>query len=368
MKINCNQQILNKSIATVLKAVTNRTTINVLKDILIEAYNEKIVLKATDINISIETSIKCNVDEVGSVLIPAKLFFEVVRKLPNEQIYIESDDNFNILLKTSFSEFKLTGHNPEEFPKFNDLSNISSKLSMDKDIFKSMIRRTIFSVGTDDIKPHLKGILFEIDENKIYMVSSDGFRISVAREDMINIKNEKVLLEGRNLGEVYKIVSESLIEEDLNISIGDKDILVSFDDTKIHLRLLENKYIDYKDVLPKDFNTKIVVNRKNLQEAIERASLMAKEGRNNLIKCSINGNLLTINSKSEEGSVKEEVIIEKIGENLDIGFNSKYLLDVFKAIDDDDIIIEFKSSLSPCAIKPIDSNEYEYLVLPVRIQ
>ena len=366
MKFSCNQQILNRALNTVSKAITSRTTIPILKNIYVEAKNGQVIFRSSDLSMSIETEIDASISREGSTTIPSKLFIEIVRKLPNEQIILESEDD-NIKIKTPFSEFNITGQNADDFPVFNSIDNCKNRLLIDREILKSMIRKTNFSASVDDSRANLTGILFEIEEMSLNMVSSDGFRISVSREEMRNEYVESVVINAKILNEIYKIIGESACEEDVELIMSEKDILVNIDNTRISLRIMDVKYINYKEILPKDCSTRIIIDKKNLLYAIERASLMAKEGKNNLIKCSISEDLITITSRSEEGSVREEINIDKSGENLEIGFNSKYIIDALKVIEDDEVVIEFKTALSPCAIKPKSGNDYEYLILPVRI-
>ena len=345
MKFYCNQQELNRALNIVSKAITIRTTIPVLKGILIIAEDNHLILRASDLDMSIETKIDAVVEENGNVVANSKLFVEIIRKLPNGNIYMEKVGENNVNIKTDSSEFQIVGQSGENFPVMNIVEENANKLSIEKEILKNMIRRTNFSASIDESKGVLVGELIEINQNDIRMISVDGFRISV----------------------VLKLLSEADIDEDVELIIGSKEALILLDKTKVSIRLMEGEFIKYKDILLKDCNTRMKVDRKSLMQSIERASLMAKEGKNNLIKCTIDGNLLTINSRSDEGSVKEELIVKKEGDNIEIGFNSKYILDVLKVLDDEEISIEFKNSLAPCSIKPIKGDNYEYLILPVRI-
>lgn len=367
MKFYCNQQELNKALNIVSKAITVRTTIPVLKGILIIAENNTLTLRGSDLDISIETKIDAVVEEEGKVVANSKLFIEIIRKLPNEKIYFETLGENNINIKTNSSEFKIIGQSSENFPVMTNIDESENKLSIDKEILKNMIRKTNFSASVDESKGVLVGELIEINENNLKMVSVDGFRISVYKENMRNESSKNIIVHAKTLSEILKLLSESDGDEDVEIVIGLKEALILLEKTKISVRLMEGEFIKYNDILPKDCNTKTTVNRKNLMQSIERASLMAKEGKNNLIKCTIEGSLLTINSRSDEGSVKEELIIKKDGEDIEIGFNSKYILDVLKVLDDEEVNIEFKNSLAPCSIKPTKGDDFEYLILPVRI-
>ena len=248
-----------------------------------------------------------------------------------------------------------------------NLEGESSKLSFDKEIFKKMIKQTQFCASIDDTKGVIVGILIELTSDNLNMVAIDGYRMAVRREKILNNESKKIIINARILNGVSKILSENEINDDLDIFINDKNAVMILDDTKVVMRLLDGEFINYIDVLPKEHSTSVILDRISLINSIERASLLAREGRNNLIRISVNENLMTITSNSEEGNVKEDIIMEKEGENLEIGFNSKYMMDALKAIEDEEIKLEFSSSIKPCLVKPLIGNEYEYLILPVRI-
>ncbi|MFV0275037.1 MAG: DNA polymerase III subunit beta [Bacilli bacterium] len=367
MKFNCNQQVLSKALNTVSKAVTTRTTIPILKGILIETKENQITFSASDLDISIEKTIEANVDIKGSTVVSAKLFTDIIKKLPNENIFVELIDDNNLLIKTAHSEFTIVGQSSDEFPNIGEMSEVKTRMLFDKEIFKSMIKKTFFSSSIDDSKGIITGVLLEIEENNFNMIALDGFRMAICRESMKNEKVGNIIIQGKTLGEILKILTESEDESDIEILIGDKKALILIENTKISITLMNGEFVNYENILPKECSTKIILNKSDFLIGIERASLLAKEGKNNLIKCSIEENLLTINSRSEEGMVKEDIIIEKTGSDVEIGFNSKYISEALKAIDDENISIEFNTAVTPCLIKPIEGNNYEYLILPVRI-
>ena len=367
MKFTCSQQKLSKALNIVSKAVSTKTTVPVLKGIMLSATGNMLILSASDLDLSIEKIIDVNVIEEGLSVIPAKLFGDIIRKLPNEEILIEEEENGNICIKTSKTEFKIIGFSAEDFPNLSDDEKNKNMISLDREIFKNMISGTSFAAATDESRGVLTGVLIEIEENCINMVALDGFRMSVNRETMNNDENKNIIISAKILNEINKIIAESDKEGDIKISFGQKKAFIKVDDTNIILRLLEGDFIKYRDILPKTCSTTVIISKAELIESIERASLLAKEGKNNLIRIAIKNNLFTLTSKSEEGNVKEEVIMEKQGEDLEIGFNSKYMLDALKAIDDEYVKIELNTSITPALIKPVEGDFYEYLVLPVRI-
>jgi len=368
MKFTCSQQALSKALLTVSKAVTSKTTIPILKGILLKATaNGELVLSASDFDISVEKKITdVNVTTEGSVVVLSKLFTDIIRKLPNEDIFIEQIEDNSLIIKTSKSEFTILGLSPEEFPQIGEVEE-EDKLVFEKDFFREMIRKSSFSASIDESKGVIVGVLIEIEENNTNMIALDGFRMAVVREEIKSEKQNKIIIPAKILNEINKILSETEETNDITLILSAKKAMLLFENVKIVIRLLEGEFIKYKDILPSENKCKVKVSKVLLHEAMDRASLLSREGKNNLIRFTINDELLTITSRSEEGNVKEEIPISKEGNDIEIGFNSKYILDVLKVLDDEEIVIELVSSVKPCIIKPVEGNGYEYLVLPVRI-
>lgn len=367
MKFTCSQQVLSKALNTVSKAVSTRTTIPILKGILINAHDiGSVTFSASDLDISIEKNIEANIETSGSIVVNSKLFGDIIRKLPNEQVLIEENNN-QVTIKTSSSEFTISGLSSEEFAEVGKIQEGKETLTFNTNLFKNMIKRTSFAASIDESKGIIIGVLIELEPDSVNMAALDGFRMAVTRESITNTNHKNIVISAKILNDINKIISESEDEGDIQFLLDDKQAIVLVEETKIVLRLLEGEFIKYKDILPTQNQTNLLIEKSVLLNSIERASLLAKEGKNNLIKFIIKNNLLTITSRSEEGALKEEIIMEKTGEDLEIGFNSKYIIDVLKAIDDDTIKLEFNTSVTPCIIKPIEGNYFEYLILPVRI-
>ena len=367
MRFSCSQSTLVKALNIVSKAVTSRTTIPILKGILINVdENGFVTMSSSDLDISIENKFEVVDFEPGEIVVQAKLFGDIIRKLPSDIIYIEEKEE-NLTIKCSSSEFNIIGSPSDEFPKIN-LGENGEKLVFDKEVLKEMIKKTSFAASVDESRGVITGVLFEIKEDSFNMVALDGFRMAVTREFVKNAADQSFIIPARTLNEVQKILSETDTEnEDVELILNEKRALFIIDNIKVVIRLLDGEYVKYNDILPKESQLKVVLNRSDLMEAIERASLFAKVGKNNLIKLNIQENELEITSKSEEGNVRENVYISREGKDLVIGFNSKYLIDSLKAIDDENIVMLFNTPISPCLITPVEGKEYEYLVLPVRI-
>lgn len=367
MKFSCSQSTLIKALNVVSKAVTSRTTIPILKGILINVDEEGIItMSASDLDISIENKFEVVDYEPGEIVVQAKLFSDIIRKLPSDIIYIEENDG-NLIIRCSSSEFNIIGSPSDEFPKIN-LQEDGEKITFDKEVLKEMIRKTTFAASIDESRGVITGVLLEMKEDSLNMVALDGFRMAVAREHINNGREQNIIIPARTFNEVQKIISETETDsDDIELILNDKRAVFIIGNIKVVIRLLDGEYVRYNDILPKESQLRIVMNRTDLMDAIERASLFAKVGKNNLIKLNIMDNEMEITSKSEEGNVRENVYISKEGKDLVIGFNSKYLLDSLKAIEDENIAMLFNTPISPCLIRPIQGDEYEYLVLPVRI-
>lgn len=368
MKFSCSQQNLTKALNVVSKAVTSRTTIPILKGILLKVSDEGILtMGASDLDLSIEKSFEVDTYEPGEIVVQAKLFSDIVRKLPSSEVSIEQK-NENVIIRCASSEFNIIGMPSDEFPNINIEVDAKEKIAFDKETLKEMVRKTSFAASIDEARGVITGVLIEMKEKALNMVALDGFRMAVARESIINAKEQNIIIPAKNLNEISKIISENDNGgEDVDLYINDKRAIFIIDDTKVVLRLLEGEFIDYNMILPKESKCRVVVNKDDILESIERASLLAKVGKNNLIKLDIQGNNIEITSKSEEGNVKEELTVSKEGDDLTIGFNSKYMIDALKAIEDEVIEMTFNTRINPFLLKPIQGNAYEYLVMPVRI-
>lgn len=368
MKFICEQSTLTKALNIVSKAATNRTTVPILKGILLEVSDSgTLKMSASDLDITIEETIPVEVSEPGSIVVQSKLFGDIIRKLPNAEVTVELTDS-NVSIKCMNSEFSIIGLSSDEFPNIRNIDETQNYISLNKNLLKDMIRKTSFAASIDESKGVITGILIELLSDEINMVAIDGYRMAITRKAMINKESRNVIISAKIMNEISKILSDvSDEEEDIKLLINDKKAVFVVGNVKVVLRLLDGEFIKYKDVLPKDNKIQVKVNRGDMMESIERASLLSKEGKNNLIKISIRDTIMTITSKSEEGNVKEEVIVTKEGEDIDIGFNAKYVLDVLKSIDDEEIYMYFNTPITPCLVEPLAGTEFEYLILPVRI-
>lgn len=364
MKIICNQKLLAHKIGIAQKAINSKTTLDLLKGILLSAKDNQLTLTGYDLEIGIETHTQAEVIKNGEIVINARLFGDIIRKLPDSFVEIETDLDNNVYINCVNSRFKIKGDSAKEFPRLPEV-NKNDLYSIPQDLLKNMIKQTVFAISQDQTKPVLMGELLEIVDGNISLVAIDGYRLAVKSCTVNNIvKNTKVIIPGKTLNDVNSLLSS---EEEVKVGFDEKNAIFIIQDTKIITRLLEGDFIDYKKLLPREHNSKVKLNTKDLLNSIERASLLSQSEKNNLIKLSIRDNVMAITSNTDKGNVYEEVSLELEGDYLDIAFNSRYFLEGLKNIDSEEIFIEFTTNINPCIIKPADGIKYTYLLLPVRI-
>ena len=365
MKFTCTQIALVKAINTVSKAVSVRTTIPILKGILLKAEDNRLTMSASDLDLSIETSIDIQCYEEGSLVVPAKLFGDILRKLPNSIVNM-TEEAGKLNINCLGSDFSVVTMPAEEFPTISEIKS-NDFIDINKEDFSNLIRKTIFAASIDEKKGILTGTLLNFEDNDLELVALDGFRMALSQKNISTGVNKKIIVPARILAEINKIIAEAEGSDTISLVLEDKKIEILTEDTRVVARLLEGDFIKYREIIPSSHKTSIILSRNDLLQSIERAALLTKDNKNNLIKMNITDGSLDISSRSEEGNVNEHINIDKKGDDLVIGFNSKYILDVLKVVSDDEIKMEFGSSVNPALIVPVEGKEYTFLVLPVRI-
>ncbi|MBU5487462.1 DNA polymerase III subunit beta [Clostridium sp. MSJ-8] len=360
----CEKQKLQDAITIAQKAITGKTPNQILEGICIHAYNNTITLIGSDIDLSIESKITGDVLEEGSVVIDSKIFGDIIRKLPDSEVKIEVLPNDTLQITCEKSEMTVVYMNADEYPSLPDVKN-DNEIEVPQSLLKDMIKGTVFAIAQDETRPILQGILFEVKDRKLNLVALDGYRLALKSEYIDSDLETEIVIPGKTLNDVSRILDDS--DTNVQITFSENHILFDLGETKIISRLLEGNFVNYKSLLPKEHKILVTVDKLNLQNALERASLMAKEGNSYLIKLAITPDKLLITSNSQLGKAKEEVPVELQGDNIEIAFNSRYLLDVLKNVEDEKVVLQMTSSVSPCVIKAEQSDLYEYLVLPVRL-
>ena len=363
MKLICSKTNLLKGVTIVSKAVPSKTTMSILECILIDASANEIKLTANDMELGIETRIEGEILEKGVIAVDAKVFTEIVRKLPDNNITIESKNNFQISITCEKAHFNISGKSGDDFSYLPYIEK-TDFLTLSQFTLKEVIRQTIFSIADNDNNKLMTGELFEIHENQLKVVSLDGHRISIRKIELKeNYQDRKVVVPGKSLQEISKILSGET-DEEVRIFFTNNHIVFEFDTTTVVSRLIEGEYFKINQMLSNDYETKFVINKKELLNCIDRATLLVKEGDKKPIIFRISDDNMEININSQLGSMKEEIDIEKEGKDIMIGFNPKFLIEALRVIDDENITIYMVNPKAPCYIRD-EEQQYIYLILPV---
>lgn len=370
MKIVCYKDTILKAINSVVKAVASKTTMPILEGILIQTNDDEIKLTTYDLEIGIEYIMKCEIKEQGSTVVNAIMFSEIIRKLPDSEIYISLNSNNLLEIECEGALYKLATMNPDEFPELPKIE-IENSIELEQGTLKNMIRKTIFAVSSEENRPIFTGCLFEVENNKLNLVAVDGFRLAL-RSLYLQTKsnNFSAVIPGKTLNEVNKILLDSF--ENVKIGIAKNQALFEMDNCRVVTRILDGEFLNYKTVIPNNWETRIKVNKNNLQNSFERISLIASSSvekeKKYPVKVSIDIGKVIISCTNQTGDAKEELYVSSEGKNIEAGFNPRYFLDSLKAIDEEEIYVEFGSSISPCLIKSAQNSEYVYMILPIRLK
>jgi len=352
-----------QGISNVSKAVSTKTTH--LSCIFIEAENGNIKLTANDMEIGIESYVEGTVIEEGKVAIEAKLLSDIVRKLPDSEIHMETNEDFKTTIKCEKSLFTIAGKSGEDFSSLPVVEK-SKYITISQFTLREIINQTIFSISDSEYNNVMTGELFEVSNNRLRVVAIDGHRIAIRNVELKDESQDvKVIVPGKALSYISKIVNGG-VDDDVNIYFADNNILFEFDRTKVVSRLVEGEFFRIDNMLNVDYQIKFTINKREFLDCLDRSSLLIKESDKKPIKLTIEDNMLYLKIDSLIGSMNEEIEIHKEGSNIIIGFNPKFLMDAIRAIDDDDITIYMNNTKSPCVIKDEEEN-YIYLILPMGI-
>lgn len=365
MKIICDGADLSDAVLKVSKGTSNKTTNPILEGIKVVAEEDYVTLSATDLELSIEKTIKGMVQIEGEMVVPGKFFCEYIKKLNNEQIELYCDEKNMLSIKYTDSIGKIQCLNSNEFPEIKKFED-SPYFEMKSKDLKSLITKSIYAVAVEDVRPILKGVKIEITKDKVTAVALDGYRLAVVHKPVQNTTAEfSCIVPARSLNEISKLLDDS--DNIIRICVGRNFLMVDIDNTKITTRLLEGDFINYTQIIPQDFSTNVVLNKDQLLDALERASLLSRVDRNNLVKFDIADKVMVLSSKSEIGDIKENITISLTGNDMSIAFNARYFTEALRVLNDEFLKLQFTSSVSPCIITSNDSDEFLYLILPVRI-
>ena len=363
MKFTCSKSNLLYGLQIVSKAVPNKTTMSILECILVDATKNDIKLTANDMELGMETTIEGTILEKGIIALDAKMFLDIVRKLPDSEVTIESDNSFKTFIRCEKANFTIIGKSGDDFSYLPEVEK-NDQVMISQFTLKELIRQTIFSISDNDNNKMMTGELFDIHDNELKVVSLDGHRISIRKVELKDhYENHRMIIPGKTLNEISKIIPGDA-NQDVVISFTNNHVLFEFDQTLVVSRLIEGEYFKVEQMLSSDYETKVTVNKRELLDCIDRATLLVKEGDKKPIIINIQDGFMELKINSTLGSMNEEIDVTKQGRDLMIGFNPKFLIDALRVIDDEEVDLYMVNSKAPCFIKN-EEESYIYLVLPV---
>ncbi|MGN4123504.1 DNA polymerase III subunit beta [Lysinibacillus sphaericus] len=376
MKFDILRDRLLEGLNDVMKAVSSKTTIPILTGIKIDVTNEGIRLTGSDADITIQTFIPVEEDgqqiiqiaETGSIVVQARMFNEIVRKLPTNDVEIQVTAGFQTHIRSGKSEFHLIGSDAAEYPLLPELTE-DQKFTIPADLLKTIIRETVFAVATSESRPVLTGVNWQIKNEALICVATDSHRLARRKVQLENLPavEHSVVIPGKSLNELNKVLEDST--NLVQIVITSQQVLFKTGDVLFFSRLLEGNYPDTTRLIPEEYQTNVTINGKALLQAIDRASLVARGDRNNVVRFEILDNqAVEVSSNSPEiGKVQEEIPVGALeGESLKISFSAKYMMEALKAIDGQDVVIQFTGAMRPFILRSVHDDAILQLILPVR--
>ncbi|MBW4839139.1 MAG: DNA polymerase III subunit beta [Paenibacillaceae bacterium] len=377
MKIRILKHDLNESIQHVSKAISSRTTIPILTGIKLDVNFQGMTLTASDTDISIQAFIPAEdqekqivqVERPGSVVLPAKFFVEIIKKLPSSEIEMEVQDGFQTFIRSGSTDIQMVGLDPEEFPVLPSIEE-NQVISIPGDLLKNMIRQTGFSISTNETSPILTGVLWNLADNQFKFVATDRHRLAsriAGLDDADGVRFSNIVIAGKTLNELSKIIPDQNTR--VEIVVADNQVLFKIDRVLFYTRILDGTYPDTSKIIPTTYKTELVLDTKKLSDSIDRAYLLSREEKTNIVRLQTmeDGTIEISSSSSELGKVTEQLDVAQFtGEPLRISFNSKYMLDVLKVVESEQLHIGFTGAMSPIIIKPVDDSQSLYLILPYR--
>lgn len=364
MKFTVNQREMIYALNILTRAVSTKSTIEILKGIYIEARQDHLVMKSNDLSMSIIIETPALVEEEGSCVIESHLFNDIIRKFPDDVIILDKKED-HIALICGSSQYKLMMMDEDSFPQIREVEE-GQRVSVNQSIFSNMIKMTNFAVSRDETRAILTGSLLEIKGNEMKMVSIDGYNIAIKKVKINDAEDLQVIIPGRTLAEIQKMIAYN-VDDDIELVISDNFVSFHFDNVTIISKVLEGEYIKYEQVIASDFSIDVEVDNKEFYQAIDRAALMANQSKTYIVIFDFQKDRVTITSQSEMGQAKEEIDIINHGKDIRIGFNPNYLMKALRVIEDEELTIKMSSSVRPCFIQPKDNDSYEYYLVPIRI-
>lgn len=364
MKISCLRTDLANAVSNVSRAVSTKASIPALEGILIKAYGESMNISGYNLEIGITTDIDATIKEEGEIVVSARLFLDIVRRLPEEIVMIETDERMVTYISCGNVNYQIVGMSSVEYPDLPTFEKTDS-LVINAKILRDMIRQTVYAVSENTAKPIYTGSLFEIEDKVFKIVAIDGYRMAIRSENVDSDSKNRFVVPGKTQQEVLKLLNDD--EENVEIIIGQRHITFQIKNYRVISRLIEGTFLDYKSTIPSDTKTELVINTRTIIDSVERMSLLNNDRIQSPVRCNFSDDEIKLSCASAVGRANDVISVQIIGESVEIGFNNRYLLDALKNTDTDEIKLVLNGPLSPMIVKPVKGDCFISIVVPMRL-
>lgn len=364
MKISCLRTDLANAVSNVSRAVSTKATIPALEGILIKAYGESLNISGYNLEIGITTDIDATIQNEGDIVVSAKLFSDIVRRLPEEIVMIETDERMVTYITCGKVDYQIVGMSSVEYPDLPTFEQMDS-ITVNEKVMRDMIRQTVYAVSDNSAKPIYTGSLYEIENKTFKIVAIDGYRMAIRTEAVDSESNNKFVVPGKTQMEVLKLLNDD--DENVELIIGQRHITFKVKNYRVISRLIEGTFLDYKTTIPSEAKTEVVINTRTISDSVERMSLLNNDRIQSPVRCQFGNDEIKLSCASAVGRANDEISVSVIGESVEIGFNNRYLIEALKNTDTDEIKLTLNGPLAPMVIKPVKGDSFLSIVVPMRL-
>ncbi|MBQ3259405.1 MAG: DNA polymerase III subunit beta [Clostridia bacterium] len=365
MKILCERQALVDAVGNVQRAVAAKSALPALEGILLRAFGNSLFLAGYDMELGITTTIEAQVSEPGEIVLTAKLFSEIIRKLPGEEVLLSCNDKLNATIRSGNSEFSIMGFSSDDYPELPGISD-GAAVTVPQDLLKSMIRQTLFAVAQTDTRPVHTGVKFELENQVLRLIAVDGSRLAIRNETVKSNEQLSFVVPGKTLSEVLKLLNDT--DETLYLTVGMRHIILEIGGYSVFSRLLDGEFLPYRKAIPTETSTTVRVKTRDLIDAVDRASLVINDRLKSPLICRFKDNEISVSCITALGSASDSILADMEGRQEEMGFNSRFLLDALRNAECDEVVIELSGAQSPMKVVPVAGDSFLFLVLPVRLK
>ncbi len=364
MKISCLRTDLVSAVSNVSRAVSAKASIPALEGVLIKAYNNNLNISGYNLEIGITTDVEATIKEEGEIVLSARLFLDIVRRLPEEIVMIETDDRLVTYITCGKVDYQIVGMSSVEYPDLPTFQQTDG-ITLNANVLRDMIRQTVYAVSDNNSKPIYTGSLFEISDGVLRIVAIDGFRMAIRSENVDSESKTSFVVPGKTQLEVLKLITDD--DENVEIIVGQRHITFKINSYMVISRLIEGTFLDYKSTIPTGEKTELVINTRMMIDSVERMSLLNSDRIQSPVRCKFNDNEIRMSCASAVGRANDVISVPVIGESVEIGFNNRYMLDALKNTDTDEVKMVLNGAVSPIVIKPVKGDSFLSIVVPVRL-